>query len=73
MLVSEREKNADRINKIATAISSTYNGKSSKKSSYLNREESSIEGERSFVKDSRIEIVMLFTSIISIRYSIYFS
>tara|TARA_Y100001936_G_scaffold250218_1_gene302449 strand:- start:1273 stop:1428 length:156 start_codon:yes stop_codon:yes gene_type:complete len=37
MLVSESEKNADRINKIATAISSTYNGKSSKKSFYLNR------------------------------------
>jgi hypothetical protein len=73
MLVSEREKNADRINKIATAISSTYNGKSSKKSSYLNREECSIEGERSFVKDSRIEIARLSTSIISIRYSIYFS
>ena len=72
MLVSEREKNADRINKIATAISSTYNGKSSKKSSYLNREEFSIEGVRSFVKDSRVEISGLITSIISIYYRILF-
>ena len=72
MLVSEREKNADRINKIATAISSTYNGKSSKKSSYLNREEFSIEGRRSFVKDSRVEICELIRSIISIRCSILF-
>jgi hypothetical protein len=72
MLVSEREKNADRINKIATAISSTYNGKSSKKSSYLNREEFSIEGVRSFVKDSRVEISGLITSIISICCSILF-
>tara|TARA_B100000686_G_scaffold22754_1_gene20885 strand:+ start:96 stop:260 length:165 start_codon:yes stop_codon:yes gene_type:complete len=52
MLVSESEKNADRINKIATAISSTYNGRSSKKSFYLNRKEFSIKGEGVFVKDS---------------------
>jgi hypothetical protein len=56
MLVSEREKNADRINKITTAISSTYNGKSSKKFFYLKREDFSIEGGRSFVKDSKTEI-----------------
>jgi len=73
MLVSEREKNADRINKIATAISSTYNGKSSKKYFYLNREEFSIEGERSFVKDSRIEMLRLITSISPILCSLRFS
>src|SRR5687768_3345827 len=35
MLVSEREKNADRINRTASAISSTYSGMSSKRNAFM--------------------------------------
>jgi hypothetical protein len=35
MLVSEREKNADKINRTASAINSTYNGMSSNRNAFM--------------------------------------
>jgi hypothetical protein len=35
ILVSEREKNADKINRTASAINSTYNGMSSKRNAFM--------------------------------------
>jgi hypothetical protein len=47
MLVSEREKNADKINRTASAISSTYSGMSSKRNAFMQVEKIQIRKKAS--------------------------